>query len=64
MLRDLKHLAELHGLAAYERVTNVLLWPEEFTIDNGLLTPTGKLKRGVALKRFEPHIAALYGNAK
>ncbi len=47
------------GLASFETIKKVRLVPE-FTIDNGLLTPTMKVKRRKAAKRYAGEIAALY----
>ena len=44
----------------FERVKKVALVPEDFTTDNDLLTPSLKLKRRVAMKRFGEKIEALY----
>ncbi|MEP6921635.1 MAG: long-chain fatty acid--CoA ligase [bacterium] len=47
-------------LADYERVRRVALLPEEFSIDNGELTPTLKVKRRVIEEKFGDLIEALY----
>lgn len=44
----------------YERIKRFQLIPEEFTEDNGLLTPTMKKKRRVIAKRYAEEIDALY----
>ncbi len=33
---------------------------DEFTIENGLLTPTLKVKRNIAMERFKDVIAEMY----
>ncbi len=48
------------GLAKFEKLKKVLLLPEEFSIANGLLTPSLKLKRKVLEERYRPNIEALY----
>ncbi len=40
VLRDLERVAKKHKLAGYERVRNVSLKLEPFTVENNLLTPT------------------------
>jgi long-chain acyl-CoA synthetase len=50
------------GLADYERVRRVALLPEEFTIDNGELTPTLKVKRRVVDEKYGELIDELYGS--
>ena len=47
------------SLAPYERVKQFVILPEDFTIENGLLSPTLKLKRKLVYSRFEPEIAGL-----
>ena len=44
----------------YERVQNFVLVAEDFTTDNGMLTPTLKLKRRVVLERYGADLDALY----
>ncbi|MCM3905122.1 MAG: long-chain fatty acid--CoA ligase [Pyrinomonadaceae bacterium] len=56
--RDLAALTS--GLADYERIRRVALLPEEFTIDNGELTPTLKVKRRVIDEKFGELIEELY----
>ncbi|MFV2072150.1 MAG: long-chain fatty acid--CoA ligase [Thermoanaerobaculales bacterium] len=46
-------------LASYETIKTFRLL-EEFTIENGLLTPTMKVKRNVALERFGPLVEEMY----
>lgn len=36
------------------------LMPEEFTVENGLLTPTLKLKRKEVVKKYEAEIGKMY----
>jgi long-chain acyl-CoA synthetase len=47
----------------FERVRSVALIAEEFTTQNGLLTPSLKLKRRVALQKFKDAIEQLYAEA-
>jgi len=44
----------------YERPEKFLLVTEDFTTDNGMLTPTLKLKRRNVLARYEQQLEALY----
>ena len=46
----------------YERIRNFHVGEEDFTTDNGMLTPTLKLKRRVVQKRYGDAIESLYGN--
>lgn len=47
-------------LARYETVKRYAIAPGDFTIENGLLTPTLKIKRGPLYKRFHDLIEGLY----
>lgn len=49
-------------LSSFEAVKKIKVLPEEFTVDNGLLTPTLKMKRKVILKRFEKEFESLYSH--
>ena len=52
--------AACRSLAAYEVPQKILLLPEPFTPENGILTPTMKLKRREVHQRFGDRIEALY----
>ncbi len=39
---------------------NILLYPEPFSVENELLTPTFKLKRPTLRKAFERDVKVLY----
>ncbi len=47
-------------VASYERVRRFTLLPEPFTIENGMLTPTLKIRRKVAEERYRDQINAMY----
>jgi long-chain acyl-CoA synthetase len=44
----------------YAQVRRVALLTDAWAVDNGLLTPTLKLKRNVILERFKDRLAAMY----
>ena len=48
------------NLSLVERVKKIKLINEEFTIENGLLTPTLKLKRKKILERYKEDLEKLY----
>ena len=50
----------LRGFPGYARVNRVLLLKEPWSIDNGLLTPTLKIRRDEVSRRFESQIGQLY----
>jgi long-chain acyl-CoA synthetase len=52
-----QHLSDFPG---YAKVRRVILVRESWTVDNGLLTPTLKVKRALALAKFTERVEALY----
>ncbi len=50
----------LADLASFERPKKVALLAEEFTVENGFLTPTLKVKRQVVRERLDHVIDGLY----
>lgn len=52
------------GLARYETLKKVLLVPDEFTANDGSLTPTLKLRRRVIEERYRQQIDELYAEAE
>ncbi|KAJ3607519.1 hypothetical protein NHX12_024570 [Muraenolepis orangiensis] len=62
VLADLTRLGREAGLKSFEQVKDVHLHPEQFTIENGLLTPTLKAKRAEIKSLFQPHIENLYAS--
>jgi long-chain acyl-CoA synthetase len=53
-----------HGLARYETLKKVLLVPDEFSPNDGTLTPTLKLRRKAIEERYRKQIDELYENAE
>lgn len=51
-------------LARFEQLKRVVLVPEEFTAENGALTPTMKLRRRVVEERYRRQIDDLYAQAE
>lgn len=52
------------NLARFEKLKRVLLVADEFTADNGALTPTMKLRRRVIEERYRKQIDELYAQAE
>lgn len=56
-----KHISDLNKtLASFETVKKIYITPEDFTVENGLLTPTFKAKRAAIEKLYSSEIDALY----
>ncbi len=52
------------NLARFEKLKRVMLVPDEFTADNGALTPTLKLRRRIIEDRYKKQIDELYAQAE
>jgi long-chain acyl-CoA synthetase len=52
------------NLARFEKLKRVMLVEDEFTINNGALTPTLKLRRRVIEDRYKKQIDELYAQAE
>jgi long-chain acyl-CoA synthetase len=52
------------NLARFEKLKRVLLIADEFSADNGILTPTLKLRRRVVEERYRQQIDDLYAQAE
>lgn len=55
--------ALLHHFPAYAKVRRVIAVMEPWTVDNGLLTPTLKVKRNEVLKQYAEEIKRVYEEA-
>ncbi len=53
-------MVNLRDLAGFEMPKKVLVIPEDFTVENGQLTPTLKVKRAVVEKKYQELIDAAY----
>jgi long-chain acyl-CoA synthetase len=51
------------NLARFEKIKKVLLVPDEFTVQDGSLTPTMKLRRRVVEERYRQRIEEMYAVA-
>jgi long-chain acyl-CoA synthetase len=52
--------ARLSNFPGYAKIDNIAVVSEPWTVENGLLTPTMKIKRNVLEQRFASEIEALY----
>lgn len=52
------------GLARYETLKKILLVADEFTVNDGTLTPTFKLRRKAVEERYRKEIDELYSDAE
>jgi long-chain acyl-CoA synthetase len=51
---------QLHEFPGYARIHRVLLLSEPWTVENGIMTPTLKMKRNRVVNQFADEIAKLY----
>ena len=52
--------AQLKEFPGYAQVRRVAIAPDAWTIENGLLTPTLKLKRAKVMEKFNAEIDGMY----
>jgi long-chain acyl-CoA synthetase len=52
--------AQMQEFLSFARIRNVYLALDSWTVDNGLMTATQKLRHAKILERYEEAIAALY----
>ena len=50
------------GFGKWEQVKKIIIYTDEFTVDNGCLTPTFKVKRKPILAKYEAKIDELYAD--
>lgn len=60
MIADLNGLAAKNKLSGLEKIKQIYIAADPFTIEQDLLTPSMKIKRNVAKKFFEEQIKELY----
>lgn len=60
MIKELDRIANHKKLQGFEKIKGVYLASEPFSLENGLLTPTLKLKRPESTKAFRDEIDGLY----
>ncbi|GLC49640.1 hypothetical protein PLESTB_000270300 [Pleodorina starrii] len=60
VLGSMRRAAREAQLRGFEQVRSIHLHPEPFSVENGLLTPTFKLRRPQARARFQHLLDALY----
>jgi long-chain acyl-CoA synthetase len=60
IMNDLKVIGNKSGLMSYEKIRNIHLHHEPFTLENNLATPTLKLKRISLRQYFKDSIDKLY----
>ena len=52
----------LHEFPGYAQVYRLMCMPEPWSVDNGLLTPTLKVRRGKVLEKYAAEIERMYEN--
>jgi len=64
VMKDLETLAKANGAKGFEIVRNLHLILDEFTEDNGLITPTKKIKRNEIKIKYQKEITEMYASKK
>lgn len=62
IIKEVHKMAKKSGLHGFEIPKAIFLDHEPFSVENGLLTPTFKLKRQQARDKYERQIEALYAS--
>lgn len=62
LMEDIAKMSQEAGLAYYEEVKDIYLHPNLFSVQNGLLSTSGKLMRQKLVKYFKPQLEDLYKN--
>ena len=62
VLKEMHAAAKKEKLRGFEVVKKIVLLGEDFTVENGLLTPSFKLKRHVAAQTFSGAIKGMYAD--
>ena len=60
ILHDMKETGQREGLNSLEQAKAIKLVVEPFSVENGLLTPTFKLKRPALKERFMEDFVEMY----
>ncbi|XP_076126030.1 long-chain-fatty-acid--CoA ligase 1 [Alosa pseudoharengus] len=63
VLEDMTAAGKEAGLKSFEQVKDLYLHPDQFSVSNGLLTPTLKSRRVDLRRTFQEQIARMYGKA-
>ena len=53
-----------NGFRPYEAISKIIITDKEFTIENGLLTQSLKIKRANVMEAYKDKIDALYDKVK
>ena len=62
LMADLLRLSKENELNGFETVKAIYVEPNQFTVENDLVTPTFKLKRQKARDYYEAQISDMYAN--
>ena len=62
VLKSMQEEGRAAQLRGFEQIQGVILTPEAFSVENGLLTPTFKIKRNIVQKQFKGQIDAMYAD--
>ena len=57
---EMQKVANESRLVGFEKIKNIYLDHENWTVDNGMLTPTMKLKRQVSMTKYMNAINEMY----
>jgi len=61
IMQNINHISKKNGLFGFETVKAIHIHPRPFSVENGLLTPSFKIKRHQVLQYYRKEIDFLYG---
>ncbi|KAK8840368.1 hypothetical protein M9Y10_030929 [Tritrichomonas musculus] len=64
IMNDITEIANRKKLLGYQKVVSIYLTSDEWSVENGIITPTFKLKRKVLFERYKKEIEDLYAKGR
>jgi len=64
IIEEMDAKAKEHSLNSLEKVRDIYLTAEPFSVENNVVTPTFKIKRNIAKVYFKEAIEKMYANEK
>lgn len=64
IMSDITEIAKRKKLLGYQKVISIYITNDEWTIENGIITPTFKLKRKVLYEKYKKEIEYLYSKGR
>ncbi|GAU94654.1 hypothetical protein RvY_06386 [Ramazzottius varieornatus] len=62
LLKELETVGKSKGISSFQIPKKIYILPQAFSVENGFMTPTQKMKRAVVRKAFKEQLDAMYKN--